>query len=229
MLFLSDRMTSASGSIGGTTFSHNRFGLYTRARRVPVNPNTAYQQAIRNAFRTASAEWRTLTDAQRAAWNAYAAGSPTTNRLGQTVYLTGQQWYTATLSLTSLLSGSTSSDAPTTFGRIELGTPTIILDASGFTAVLGGLNTDLNGSKLGLFLGNAISAGRSFYKGPYQLVGSGDVAAGALTLNAIAGRNGTVLAEDDIIPYRIAGIDEGSAVPTNKLTTIATGLTVVVA
>lgn len=87
--------TQISGSTGGTTWSHNRFGAYTRSRSVPVNPNTDRQVAVRNAVRSLTIAWQTtLTQDQRNAWEVYAANIDWTNRLGQTVKLTGLNHYT---------------------------------------------------------------------------------------------------------------------------------------
>lgn len=87
--------TQISGSTGGTTWSHNRFGAYTRSRSVPVNPNTDRQVAVRNSVRSLTIAWQNiLTQNQRDAWEVYAANIDWTNRLGQTVKLTGLNHYT---------------------------------------------------------------------------------------------------------------------------------------
>jgi hypothetical protein len=84
-----------SGSVAGTTSSRNRFGQYRRTRAIPVNPNTAYQQAIRSDFSTHSAAWRSLDTAEQEAWQTYAAAHPYTDGLGQQIILTGTQMYIA--------------------------------------------------------------------------------------------------------------------------------------
>lgn len=80
---------SASGSIGGTVYSRNRYGLYMRTRSIPVNPQSAYQQTQRNHIAQASQFWGGLTDAQRAAWRSWAQNNPITDRLGMSQVLTG--------------------------------------------------------------------------------------------------------------------------------------------
>lgn len=86
--------TQISGSIGGTTHSRNRFGAYIRSRSVPVNPNTARQVAVRNAVRSLTIAWQvTLSQAQRNAWDVYAANVSWVNKLGQSVNLTGLNHY----------------------------------------------------------------------------------------------------------------------------------------
>lgn len=83
-----------SGSIGATVYSHNRFGAYIRARSIPVNPNTDRQVAARNAVRALAILWETtLTQAQRDAWNVYAANVGWTNKFGDAVNLTGLNHY----------------------------------------------------------------------------------------------------------------------------------------
>ena len=79
-----------SGSIAGNTFARNRYGNYNRARTIPVNPNSSRQQSIRGVIINLAEEWHeTLTDANRAAWEVYAAAVNMTNRLGETINLTG--------------------------------------------------------------------------------------------------------------------------------------------
>lgn len=79
-----------SGSIGGQVWSHNASGAYVRARSIPVNPNTSRQVAVRNAVRSISIAWENvLTQAQRDAWDVYAANVSWVNKLGQSINLTG--------------------------------------------------------------------------------------------------------------------------------------------
>ena len=84
---------AASGSIGGTTFSRNRYGAYTRTRAIPVNPNTLAQQNARSRLSTYSANWQTLTASQQLAWKSWANQNPITNTLGAQQVLTGQAAY----------------------------------------------------------------------------------------------------------------------------------------
>lgn len=74
---------TASGSVGGNTFSHNRGGQYVRLRAIPVNPNSSQQQAVRNAMVALTGNWVTsLTNAQRDSWAAYAQAVPIVDSLG---------------------------------------------------------------------------------------------------------------------------------------------------
>lgn len=79
-----------SGKQGGIVWSHNAAGPYVRARSIPVNPNTDRQVAVRNSVRSIAIAWElTLTQAQRDAWDTYAANVSWVNRLGQTITLSG--------------------------------------------------------------------------------------------------------------------------------------------
>ena len=80
----------ARGSIGGQVHSRNRYGSYVRARTTPVNPQSARQSAIRAIVAAVSSQWYTaLSQAQRDAWNVFATNVPATNKLGQSINLTG--------------------------------------------------------------------------------------------------------------------------------------------
>ena len=88
-----------SGSSGGIVFSHNRFGAYIRPRTVPVNPNSTAQQGVRNSFGGLAIDWQGLTAGQRDAWDSYAAVIAWQNKFGDSVFLTGFNWYVLTNSL----------------------------------------------------------------------------------------------------------------------------------
>jgi len=94
MLFKSQLIAQGSGSMGGLVASHNRFGQYMRRRAIPVNPSTSFQQAVRLAFMTLAAAWKNILTAQmRTDWETYAINTPVTNRIGDTVTLTGLNMY----------------------------------------------------------------------------------------------------------------------------------------
>lgn len=93
-ILLGPMVADARGSTGGTVFSRNRHGAYTKQRVTPTNPNTAKQVTARALLATILNEWMTvLTVAQRDLWNAAVQLFTTPNRLGQATNLTGLQWY----------------------------------------------------------------------------------------------------------------------------------------
>jgi hypothetical protein len=132
----------SSGSIAGTTSSHNRAGQYTRNRRSPVQPiGTGRRAAVRSFFGQASTAWAGLTPANQAAWIAWANAHPITDSLGQSITKTGHQAFVGVCA--SLLNcGSAAPSIPpvsavvvapicTVFTVTHLGVITVTLTASG--------------------------------------------------------------------------------------------------
>jgi len=132
----------SSGSMAGTTSSHNRAGQYTRNRRAPVQPvGTGRRAFVRSAFGNASTAWAALSAANQAAWIAYANSHPITDSLGQSITLTGHQMFVGVA--TSLqnvgqalptippVSSATAAPVATVFTVTHLGVITITLTASG--------------------------------------------------------------------------------------------------
>jgi hypothetical protein len=165
-----------SGSAGGTVWSRNRFGAYIRNRTVPVNPNTDRQVAIRNAVRALTIAWHnTLTQAQRNAWEAYAANVVWKNKLGQSVLLTGLNHYVRSNTPRMQVFLSRVDDAPSIFnlGAAEL---ELSCTASAATqlATLGWDDTADWNSEDGagqLFYGGLPqNPNIKFFGGPYRLV-----------------------------------------------------------
>ena len=82
-----------SGSIGGSTYSRNRYGVYIRRRAVPVQPETPSQLAARQRMGYISSAWKSLTPSQRASWKTWAATNPIFDSLGQPQTLQGNSAY----------------------------------------------------------------------------------------------------------------------------------------
>ena len=82
-----------SGSIGRQVYLIGRNGQVVRTRAIPANPKTDAQLAARAHLTDAAKGWDALTDVQRAAWRATAAGMKSKPRLGMSGALTGIQLY----------------------------------------------------------------------------------------------------------------------------------------
>lgn len=82
-VILGPMVGAASGSIGATTFSHNRYGTYTRRRAIPVKSTTIEATNAKARLTTRSQAWQGLTAAQRLAWREWALDHPITDTLGQ--------------------------------------------------------------------------------------------------------------------------------------------------
>lgn len=176
MKFKSEVLTQASGSIGGTTYAHNRGGLYRRARSIPTNPNSAAQQTVRTNFGQLATRWNdTLTTAQRSAWENYAANSPTTDALGDSLVLTGQQMYIRCNSVRLRGSLTAVDDGPTTFGLADLSTVTIPVDPTSNDINVAFNNSDPWAGEVGGALivqtSRFYDGSKNYLKGPFRYLG----------------------------------------------------------
>lgn len=88
-------VAAVSGSVGGTVYSRNRYGAYMRFRAIPVTSTTSFALAAKSRFGSTAALFQALTAAQKAAWEAWAATNPITDRLGNQQQLSGAAAYIA--------------------------------------------------------------------------------------------------------------------------------------
>lgn len=179
MKFKSQVFTQASGSIGGQTFSHNRGGMYTRARAIPTNPNSPRQALARAALTASVMQWNSLTDAQRAGWDNYAQNTPVTNVLGDQIILSGQQQFVRSNSYRIRAGLAVVSAAPVIFNTGEAWTSissAVFVDpdltVSGVMSTAASDDGDVAGQ-----LGFSLNAGRTYYGGPYQFGATNALAA----------------------------------------------------
>lgn len=176
MKFKSPIISQGSGKIGGAVYSHNRGGNYIRNWRTPTNPNTAQQQAVRNAMSQLQTRFaQTLTAAQRAAWAVFAVNVPVVNTLGDSINLTGQQWYIKSNVLRLQASVAAVDAGPTVFELATLTLPVPTITAAGTTVSLAfstGASTDQWANEAGGYL--LLYASRpqnptiNYFKGPYR-------------------------------------------------------------
>lgn len=170
-------ITAMSGSIGGSTYARNRFGYYLRPRTKPVNPNSSLQVVVRTAMAFFTQRWHdTLTSAQRIAWATYAAAVPVKNRLGETVYITGFNWYLAVNIVRSQMENSKCDPGPTTLTLVE-SDPAFSVAAYASTQKLNIVHDPLlpwcgiPASILGIYMGQPQGSTRNFFNGPWKKVG----------------------------------------------------------
>jgi hypothetical protein len=78
-----------SGKIGTMVSYQTRFGQIQRRYVIPRDPHTTIQTTRRKAMGRARFLWRTITDEQRADWNATAGGARTRRYLNQSGPLSG--------------------------------------------------------------------------------------------------------------------------------------------
>ena len=88
-------VAAVSGSIGGTTYSRNRFGAYMRFRAIPVASGSQAALEAKNRLAVQSIAWQSQSVADRLAWQSWAQSHPVTDTLGNSQVLTGHQAFVA--------------------------------------------------------------------------------------------------------------------------------------
>lgn len=83
------------GSVGGIIYSANQSGPYARAYAKGADPRSQKQTTQRATLAGNTRAWADLSDAQRLAWDTWAAlpAQAKTNPLGETYYCSGFQWF----------------------------------------------------------------------------------------------------------------------------------------
>lgn len=172
--------TQISGSIGGTTWSRNRYGAYKRSRSVPVNPNTERQVVIRNATRSLAIGWaNSLTESKRNSWEHYASNVAWKNRLGQSVFLTGSAMYVRS-NVPRLQAGLARVDdapivfdlAPAELALVVTATEAAQTLSAAYDATAAWANED-DSAQL-FYVGRPVNPGIKFFGGPYRFAGKVD-------------------------------------------------------
>jgi hypothetical protein len=183
--FKSQIITQASGSIGGTTFSHNRGGMYMRSRATPTNPNSPQQQAVRSAVASLVSAWNNvLTAPQRAVWDAYAENTPVLNKLGEPINVGGLAMYIRA-NVPALQAGlARNDDGPTIFNTGEYTEPVIgTISEAGQTMSLAFTEADdwvsEDGAAMLVLASRGQNASINYFKGPYRYAGKVEGDSGA--------------------------------------------------
>lgn len=177
MLFKPTLGAQYSGSVGGWTASHNRFGTYLRIRGIPTDPGTQPQYDIRTYFGNLAIRWNTLlTQDQRDVWEDYAANVPVQNRIGSPIYLTGLNHYVRS-NVPRLQAGlDRVDDGPTIFNLGDFTSPSIDSVTAPNALSLNFLEGDEwvgeDGAAMLVLasIGKAITV--NYFEGPYLFAGS---------------------------------------------------------
>jgi len=179
MLFRGSLIAQASGSVAGNTFSHNRGGQYIRNRSTPTNPNSPAQIVIRTGLADLSQLWSsTLTVAQRAAWDTYAANVPVLNRLGDSIFLTGFNMYIRSNTPRLQAGLPRVDDGPVVFTLGSFTPVTTILTAAGSLIATAFDNTDAwaneDDSSMLVYGARSLNQTINYFRGPFRFSGTID-------------------------------------------------------
>jgi len=163
-----------SGSLAGNTFARNRYGNYVRARTKPVNPKSTNQVLVRAVMATLTARWsQTLTAVQRTAWNLYASSVSMSNKLGETIYLSGFNHYIRSNHWFARMSRTLVDDGPVIFELPETD-PTMSITISEATQQVTMTFDDTkpwcseDDAMLVILQGDPQNPQRNFFDGPWR-------------------------------------------------------------
>jgi hypothetical protein len=202
MKYSSPIISHGSGSMGGSTYSHNRYGQYMRNRVVPVNPNSSRQAAVRSVFADLTQHWlNTLSTAQREAWDNYAANVAVQDKLGDSIYLTGFNHYLR--SNTALLQAGLTrvDDGPVilTLPETDTGFAVAASEATQLISVTFTDTLDLydeDGAALLVSAGRGVNPTINFYNAPFRFADSIDGNSGSPPTSPLTMTAPFSLAED---------------------------------
>ena len=85
----------ARGSVGGITASRNSMGQILRCKASPVQPRSSSQQERRYTFQKLNRAFQDLSSAQIQSWIDVASSWPVTDVFGDSIHITGMNWYIA--------------------------------------------------------------------------------------------------------------------------------------
>jgi hypothetical protein len=171
-------VASASGSVGGTTYSRNAGGPYMRTRAIPVNPQSSFQTVLRGHMAQLTALWATLTQAQRDGWEAYNVNVLLPNPLGDQREIGALAHYVRS-NVPRLQAGLPRVDtAPVVFTLGDYTQPTITSITAPTALSLAFTDTDAwcdeDDSALLVCGSRGYNPTINFFKGPYRYCGKVD-------------------------------------------------------
>jgi hypothetical protein len=168
------------GSLAGTVFSRNKGGAYIRNRTVPINPNTSFQQIVRNIMGNLSNTWvDTLTAIQREGWETYAANLLLPDKLGDMRAISGNSMYVRCNTARVQAGLVREDDAPIVFVNAETDPSLLVTgDATAdevdvvFDNTLPWANED--DASMAVYVSRPQNPTVNYFEGPYRFAGKID-------------------------------------------------------
>ena len=192
-------VTDGRGKIGGHVASKNRAGAYLRTKVTPSNPNTVAQAKARSILASLSQMWSQLTESQRSGWNGAVKEYSTTDIFGDIKNPSGINLFVKLNSNLISVGLPQVSDVP---AKSEI--PAVIVIEGVYKISTGTLSVYFNnvladGYKALVRATPKLSAGVSFVKSQFRVIGYNDVLADKVTLiDFYTAKFGTVSAVDNI-------------------------------
>lgn len=202
-------VSDVRNKLNGSVASKNRYGNYLRNKVTPVNPQTTYQQAVRQMLGSLSSQYRGLTPAQRQSWINGSQNFPFTDIFGDVRHLSGQTLYVKLN--TNLINAG---ESPIESAPLPVGIPELFIEgvtAETTTGAITKLSLALSddtvpaGFALAVYATPPTPASIQFVKNRYRFIGVATVAAGeADILTAYTDRFGASATEGEQVHVRVA-------------------------
>lgn len=164
-------MADMRGKVNGTVASKNRAGAYFRTKVSPVQRQTVAQQGIKAGLTLNAQAWRSLTDTQRAAWNAAVENFKKTDIFGNSRNPSGFNLYTR-LGQNAITTGNDPADLPPLPNAVSSPGAMTLTGAAGSPALSLAFANSPGGTD-DYFIVQAtaqVSAGKSFVKNLFRQI-----------------------------------------------------------
>lgn len=221
---------AASGKSGALVASRAKSVQYLRARVTPINPNTTFQRAVRDAVKALTGLWQTMSDTARQAWNVYGQNVTKVNRLGDTVKVSGFNWFIGNntprlqAGFPAITAGPTIFDTGNPDWSTVVPIMTIGPGTTSGTLTTSSTITGLNGTNghLLAYVSRPQSPGKTFFGGPFQLAvtvvsnSSGNIPAGSHTFSSPFVASGIGNADSNNFMDYIVRLDTGDGRLSSK-------------
>jgi hypothetical protein len=172
--------------LNGSVMSKNRAGSYVRNKTTPVNPQTSFQQDVRQRLGALSSQWGALTEAQRSSWTNATPYFPYTDIFGDKKELDGKSLFIKLNSNLAAVGSATILSAP-----VPVGVP-VFTAVSLLTAVTAGEISELQltvsaatvpaGFAMAVYATPPVKAGVSFVKNKFRFIGTATATASVADL-----------------------------------------------
>jgi len=170
---LGPMISDARGKVGGTVFSRNAAGHYTRAKVSPVQPRTNAQIKIRVGMCNMAQYWRdTMTAPLRAVWEQYAQATPLTDRFGAKAVISGLAMFLRCNAILKAVALTPITAGPTTPGEAAMQKATFTgTDVNGVIITAPDPVLTAGDFFIVLMSPAPMSQARNYYSGPFTLWG----------------------------------------------------------
>ena len=160
------------GKVGGHVASKNRSGSYFRTKVSPSNPQTNSQIQARARLTANAQGWRSLTDAQRSAWNNAVGDFKKTNIFGDSVNPSGFNLY-CQININLAIAGEAAISVPPLPSEVAYLTALAVTAVNATGVVTATFAPAIPvGSHLVIEATPSLSAGKSFVKNQFRVIGT---------------------------------------------------------